>query len=149
MADSPDMTNTSAAGQGYLFPPASPLPGRNPAADESAERELLARAHEFARDHITRKQGSADEFVDALVAEFGTGVKILLVDLVNLLSQDAGLRRFDREYVASYLKPADIETVLRGEKPKRIASESTLDELFARSSSYLSTDKFVELIQFT
>lgn len=149
MADPPDTTNTDASGQGHLFPPASPLPGRNPAADESAERELLAQAHEFARALIARKQGSVDEFVEALVAEFGTGIKILLIDLVNLLAQDEGLRRFDREYVASYLKPADIETVLRGEKPKRIAGESTLDELFARSSAYLSTDKFVELIQFT
>ncbi len=47
------------------------------------------------------------------------------------------------------MQPTDIETVLRGEKLKRIVSDSTLDELFARSSSYLSTDKFVELIQFT
>ncbi len=149
MADSSDVLNTDAKGQRYLFPPASPLPGRSPAADESAEKALLAWAHEFSRALIARKQGSADEFVEALVAEFGTGIKILLIDMVNLLAQDDGLRRFDREYVTSYLKPADIETVLRGEKPKRIASESTLDELFARSSAYLSTDKFVELIQFT
>ena len=149
MTEPPEITNTDQSGQGYLFPPASPLPGRNPAADEQAERELLARAHEFARDLITRKQGSTDEFVEALVAEFGPGVKMLLIDLVKLLSQDTELRRFDREYIASYLKPADIETALRGEKPKRIAGESTLDELFARSSAYLSTNKFVELIQFT
>jgi hypothetical protein len=149
MMDSPEITNTDASGQGYLFPLASPLPGRNPAADEQAERELLAQAQEFALNLIARKQGSTTEFVEALTAEFGAGVKILLVDLVKSLAQDAGLKRFDREYITSYLQPADIETVLRSEKPKRIASESTLDELFARSSSYLSTDKFVELIQFT
>lgn len=147
--DLPDIPSTDASRQGYLFPPASPLPGRDPAADESAERELLAQAYEFTRTLISRKQGSAYEFVEALVAEFGTGVRILLIDLVKLLAADEGLRRFDREYVASYLKPEDIEIVLRGEKPKRIASESTLDELFMRSSAYLSTDKFVELIQFT
>lgn len=149
MAELPDITHTDTNGQGYLFPPASPLPGRNPAADESAEKELLAQAYEFARELIARKQGSTDEFVEALIVEFGTGIKILLIDLVNLLSEDKGLRRLDREYIDSYLKPTDIETVLRGEKPKRTAGDSTLDELFARSSAYLSTDKFVELIQFT
>lgn len=86
MNNPPSFTNADANIQGQLFPSASPLPGRNPAADESAERELLAQACSFARTLIARKQGSANEFVEAFVAEFGTGVKILLIGLVNLLS---------------------------------------------------------------
>jgi hypothetical protein len=105
------ITNTDASGQGYLFPPASPLPGRNPAADEQAEIELLVRAQEFAFDLITRKQGSTAEFVEALITEFGAGVKILLIDLVKGLAQDKRLKRLDRDYVTSYLQPADIEKV--------------------------------------
>lgn len=148
MSEQPQPPHIDADGQVSLFPPSSPLPGRDPKADEQQERAALEEAKQFALDNLVGVRGSAVEFVHTLVERFGTGVKLVLVDVVRELAEDTTLGRFDREYIATELAAEKIQDVLRGGEQIRPARENTLDELFARSSAYRSSGKFVEAITF-
>lgn len=128
--------------------PESPLPGVDLKKEVLAHDILLDQALTFSHRWISQKQGSAAEFLGALIAELGSRVKIVLNDLTSQLSVDGTLTRIQREYVETVLSLSEIQAVLDEKSPSLPLWENTLDELFNRSLTLRSSEKFVEAITF-
>jgi hypothetical protein len=126
----------------------SPLPGVDPAQEEKELEQLIVEAHQFARGWIKQKQGSASEFITALVEQFGSPIKIIIIDLVTRLREDNTIINIQREYIETALSVEEIQQALQGKPQSHALKENTLDELFARSSAFRSSTKFVEAINF-
>lgn len=128
--------------------PESPLPGIT-AGERARELEQLQdKARQFAQDWMTRQQGSAADFVHAMEREFGTTVRMLLLEIVKQISEQPGLTKAMRQYAEVTLSKEELKLAL-GSKPKLKQEElSSLDELFARSKIFRSSSKYAEAISF-
>lgn len=125
----------------------SPLPGHDQSAELENERELVEEAFEYVKKNLLKKQPSVAEFVFALTNEFGDQIKKSLVDLAQKLNNE-NFGQINNEYIATHLTDENFNEALKGEKPKTLREENTLDELFARSSIYRSSTKFIEMVDF-
>ena len=96
-----------------------------------AENELFDAAYKYAKGWFKSHQGTAAEFIAALMDQFGFGIRLWVADLVERLRRDADIIRLDREYLDSLLSSKQIGAVLQGREKKHTPPDSTLDELFA------------------
>jgi hypothetical protein len=126
----------------------SPLPGIERAGEETELQALFSEAHEFVLHWVRDRHGSANEFVQAMEQEFGSKVRMYLLELVREARTQTTLSKALREYLDTTLSEERLKLAL-GASPERSEEElSSLDELFSRSKIFRSSAKFSEAIDF-
>ncbi|MBW2031373.1 MAG: hypothetical protein JRH06_16020 [Deltaproteobacteria bacterium] len=119
-----------------------------PAEDPEEVERLLENAKAFALEWGEERHGSAQEFVQAMQAEFGPKIRMYLVEIAEGIAKEKGLPQIIRQYFDATLSYEDLTEAL-GSKPGRKGEEqSSLDELFQRSIRLQASKKYAEAIAF-
>lgn len=129
-----------------------PQPAQNLIDELKDEFIAIEEEANFAADMLWHRLASTGElilsvedFVEILTGKFGYGVRLHLLDIAKILQQNYSIGNYAR----THLTVEALQNEMRGKDEKqRHKDENTLDELFARTLQFRSTDKFKDVIKF-
>jgi hypothetical protein len=116
------------------------------AVETSTSANYAGAAAAFALDWAHNQHGSAAEFVRAMVREFGSVIRMDLIDIVEHLKCQ-GVDNTTKEYLVFTLSGSEIAAALGG-RPDHRCETSALDQLFAQSRQLRTTSKYIEAVKF-
>jgi len=146
-ANSGSPSEPESSGTSRTQTPASPLPGIPIDRAEMELNSLLKEAVKFAEEWMRSRQGSAQDFVRAMEQQFGSMIRMQVMDVVRELRARPALQ----DLLGKYLQTTVGDTLLAealGTRSDHRKEISSLDELFLRSTEYRSGAKFAEAVTF-
>lgn len=115
---------------------------------EAETQALRERARAFAAEWIARRHGSAAEFIRELEEREGWRARLMALEVLRDLRNDARLDPAHRQYLFYTLSDDAVCAALAGDAAPGPECQSTIDDLFRRGRRFRRTREFAEAVEF-